>query len=65
MSIVWGRVWVNLRKKKRRMENGLTFEEMAETFDVFSYENARLRFEMVNRARMLEEKRRQGREYTH
>jgi hypothetical protein len=46
------------------MENGLTFEEIAEKFDVFSYEHARLHFEMLNQARMLEEKRRSGREYT-
>ena len=41
----------------------MTFEEMTEKFDNFTYENARSRFEMTSQAMKLEEKRRQGREY--
>jgi hypothetical protein len=52
-----------LRKKKKKLANGMTFEEMTEKFDNFTYEYARNRFEMASQAKKLEEKRRQGREY--
>jgi hypothetical protein len=65
MSLPFARARINLRRKKeRKLANGMTFEEVREKFDNFTFEHTRNRFEMANQAKQLEEKRRQGREYT-
>jgi len=55
---------MNLRfwKKKKKLENGLTWEEMTENFNLFTYERERLHAQQILQA-LERDKRRHPQDY--
>jgi hypothetical protein len=49
---------MNPFRKKKKLENGLTWEEMGESFNLFTYERERLRSAQIMQALERDKKRR-------